>query len=601
MFSSDGGDASSSSSSSSSTTTTDRGAAADMLSKAVAAGRILIPPMQHERQYMAVVAKAGEVFAIGSICGTGEGTVERYNVVSRKWVVLQGSLPRTKLWGLAAAVLGDAVVITGGCYVNKYHNEEGAGEAMAVSRREQQQDRRGGGGYEGGGGPGSVSVWQDEWDMIGDDEEMMAAVTEVENGNESSGEHEGGAHLLESPLWTFDEDHGAGGIVGGVAGGIVGGVVGVAGGVGAVSASVGVSETSGLAPTRSDCPSWFVSASAYFLEDAIFSSSSSSSAAAASDPPTSRWVEMRGALRTPRRAHASAVIRIDRGRILGGGGGGGEGKSMDVIGGRTRREHGNGREYLVVAGGIDASGRRLSSVELYRPDSGSSSSGSSGSSGSVQGGWYYLPDMCVARDNFHLVVVGGELYAVGGGTAAEKASIEKLEYVVGGGNASSGDSKNDDDNNIGGEDHDGGGGGVGGILGGVVRWRVVTHFPANRAGCCCVVVDNDDNGDDDDDESGGASIMLLGGGGEGDEAVSTTWDAYDVSAGRWASSDAHLTSPDSRRISRAGEGGIRHGRAVVMPGAVVAPRRRRRRKTSMMKKTKKIKQKKTETTKVGDR
>ena len=211
---------------------------------------------------------------------------------------------------------------------------------------------------------------------------------------------------------------------------------------------------------RRESNNWVVSGRAYFLKEHV-----------SLDPAEAVWVLMEGSLCTPRRFHASAVV---------------QGK-------------------LIVAGGIDAAGQKLSSVEEYDQSSKR---------------WNDVAGMLEPRCNFHLVVVNSELYAVGG-TSDTSSSIEKLVVHSHSMNTPS------------------------------WTWRAITTFPDQRKGCA-VAVD-------------GSSITLIGGGIK--DILSTTWDSFDVVAEKWDSSKAALANPESRRLFPEGQG-VYNGQAVYLPSTI---------------------------------
>ena len=65
------------------------------------------PPLLHERDFFAVAWLRGEIFSIGSLHGSGVGTVERLDTLSKKRTLLQQPLPIPGLRRVSAAVLDD--------------------------------------------------------------------------------------------------------------------------------------------------------------------------------------------------------------------------------------------------------------------------------------------------------------------------------------------------------------------------------------------------------------------------------------------------------------------------------------------------------------
>ena len=145
-----------------------------------------------------------------------------------------------------------------------------------------------------------------------------------------------------------------------------------------------------------------------------------------------------------------------------------------------------------VAGGLDNDDNTLSSVEVYNV---------------VSKKWEVVQSMTKGRSDFNLLVVRGELFAVGDdGYGSNITSIEKLDKVSG-------------------------------------EWRVVTELGENRHGCGAACM--------------GSKIYVFGGYGSNH---TSTWNFFDVETEEWASAS---TSIEHRKLPR----GFYAGSAVVVPSS----------------------------------
>ena len=143
-----------------------------------------------------------------------------------------------------------------------------------------------------------------------------------------------------------------------------------------------------------------------------------------------------------------------------------------------------------VAGGVDNDGNTLSSVEVYN---------------AVSKKWEVVQSMTKGRSLCNLLVVRGELYAVGG-DSNNIASIEKLDKVSG-------------------------------------EWRVVTELGEGRYGCGAACM--------------GSKIYVFGGDGGN---IRSTWNFFDLETEQWASASV---SVEHRRLPRAFDAGS----ALVVPSS----------------------------------
>jgi hypothetical protein len=179
------------------------------------------------------------------------------------------------------------------------------------------------------------------------------------------------------------------------------------------------------------------------------------------DPSAATWTLQPGKLNTPRSYHASISF---------------EGR-------------------MWVAGGIDDDAYDLSRVEVYD---------------AVSKKWEVAQSMTKRRYDFDLLVVRGELYAVGGDVpfrGDDMTSIEKLDKVSG-------------------------------------EWRVVAELGESRLGCGAACM--------------GSKIYMFGGRHGGN--YSTNWNFFDVETEQWASAS---TSVEHRQLPRE----FSRGSAVVVPSS----------------------------------
>ena len=126
--------------------------------------------------------------------------------------------------------------------------------------------------------------------------------------------------------------------------------------------------------------------------------------------------------------------------------------------------------------------------------------------------WESAPAMVRKRRCFKLVVVENELYAVGG--ELNKLSIEKLSKFSG-------------------------------------AWQVVAEIKEDRWGCGAAAV--------------GSKIYVLGG---YVDAHISTWNAFDVGTGQWASAS---TPASKRKLSS--RGGFYGGQALTVPSSMTNNKR----------------------------